>query len=79
MIKSFSAQPPHTLVIRYKSGKQRTLDLKTWIEADQRHQTLKNPGTFCKVYMSASGGAEWAHGPYLDPIIIDQMLAEQAA
>jgi hypothetical protein len=77
MIKSFSARPPYTLIIHYQNGRQRTLNLKEWIEADPVHQTLRQPAIFITVYKSASGGAEWAHGPHLDPGIIDSMLEQQ--
>ena len=77
MIKSFSVGPPHTLIIRRRGGRQRALDLKEWIESDALNQTLRQPGVFVRVYKEAGGGAQWLHGPHLDPAVIDEMLELQ--
>jgi len=77
MIKSFSARPPHTLIIHYRDGRQCALDLKEWIESDALNQPLRRPEVFVGVYKEAGGGAEWLHGSHLDPAVIDEMLELQ--
>ena len=57
MIKSFSAHPPHTLVVHYRDGRQRTLNLQEWIGGLRSPPELSVNRRYLLVFTIALAGA----------------------
>jgi hypothetical protein len=76
-IEKVQLSPPHSLQVILRSGKSVTIDVKRWMDGEILHKTLLVPAEFIKGYKSASGGIEWAHGPYLSRSAIADLYNAQ--
>jgi hypothetical protein len=68
---------PYRIEVTLRGHSTSLVDVRSWIESDAINRPLLSGPEFLKGYSSASGGIEWASGPYLSKSFLADLMNEQ--